>query len=168
MHILVFSLFIFLLKRKAIRVLIEIALYLQISLNNMDICVCMLSCFSSVQHCDPIWPKAHQAPLSMEIFQVRIPEWVAIAFSPGYLPDPEIEPMSLMSPASAGGFFTISATWEAQYLDISTILNLPIHKHRLSFHSFVPSLISSINDLLSVYKFFTSLVKFIIKCFIIF
>ena len=32
---------------------------------------------------------------------------------PEDLPDPEIEPTSLMSPALAGGFFTISATWQA-------------------------------------------------------
>ena len=32
---------------------------------------------------------------------------------PGDLPDPGIEPVSLMSPALAGGFFTTSATWEA-------------------------------------------------------
>ena len=32
--------------------------------------------------------------------------------TPGDLPDPGIEPMSLISPASAGGFFTTSATWE--------------------------------------------------------
>ena len=31
---------------------------------------------------------------------------------PEDLPDPGIEPTSLMSPALAGGFFTISATWE--------------------------------------------------------
>ena len=31
----------------------------------------------------------------------------------GDLPDPGIEPTSLMSPALAGGFFTTSATWEA-------------------------------------------------------
>jgi len=30
--------------------------------------------------------------------------------SPGTLPDPEIEPASLTSPALAGGFFTISTT----------------------------------------------------------
>jgi len=30
------------------------------------------------------------------------------------LPDPGMEPVSLMSPALAGGFFTSSATWEAQ------------------------------------------------------
>jgi len=31
----------------------------------------------------------------------------------GNLPDPGIEPPSLVSPALAGGFFTTSATWEA-------------------------------------------------------
>ena len=31
----------------------------------------------------------------------------------GDLPDPGIEPASLISPALAGGFFTTSATWEA-------------------------------------------------------
>ena len=29
------------------------------------------------------------------------------------LPDPEVEPVSLVSPALADGFFTTSATWEA-------------------------------------------------------
>ena len=38
---------------------------------------------------------------------------------PGNLPDPGIEPMSLMSPASAGGFFTTSATWEAPKMLLS-------------------------------------------------
>ena len=33
--------------------------------------------------------------------------------SPGDLPDPGIEPMSLESPALAGRLFTTSATWEA-------------------------------------------------------
>ena len=31
---------------------------------------------------------------------------------PGDLPNPGIEPASLMSPALAGGFFTASSTWE--------------------------------------------------------
>ena len=31
---------------------------------------------------------------------------------PGDLPNPGIEPTSLMSPALAGGFFTTGATWE--------------------------------------------------------
>ena len=36
---------------------------------------------------------------------------------PGNLPKPGIEPTSLMSPALTGGFFTTSATWEAQWSD---------------------------------------------------
>ena len=35
--------------------------------------------------------------------------------SSGDLPNPGIEPMSLVSPALAGGFFTTRATWEAQH-----------------------------------------------------
>ena len=31
---------------------------------------------------------------------------------PGVLPNPRIEPMSLVTPALAGGFFTTSTTWE--------------------------------------------------------
>ena len=39
----------------------------------------------------------------------------SLSFPPqGDLPDPGIEPGSLMSPAVASEFFTISATWEAQ------------------------------------------------------
>ena len=34
--------------------------------------------------------------------------------SPGYLPDPGVEPSSLMPSALAGKFFTSSATWEAR------------------------------------------------------
>ena len=34
---------------------------------------------------------------------------------PGYLPDPGIKAASLMSPALAGRFFTISATWEVLF-----------------------------------------------------
>ena len=43
------------------------------------------------------------------ILQARILEWVAIA-SPGYLPNPGIEPTSRMSPALAA---TTSEAWEA-------------------------------------------------------
>ena len=34
---------------------------------------------------------------------------------PIYLSDPGIKPLSLVSPALAGGFFTTGPTWEAQY-----------------------------------------------------
>ena len=40
--------------------------------------------------------------------------WSGVPFlPPGDLPDPGIEPAPLTSPALAGAFFTISATWEA-------------------------------------------------------
>ena len=39
------------------------------------------------------------------------------ALLPGDLPNPGIKPTSLMSPASAGGFFTTSATWEEPTLE---------------------------------------------------
>jgi len=54
---------------------------------------------------------------------------------PGDLPNPGIEPMSLMSPALADMFFTISATWEApiefqsyKFIKISKLPILPIPK----------------------------------------
>ena len=47
------------------------------------------------------------------IFQKRILEWGAIPYSEGS-PGSRIEPVSLVSPALAGGFFTMGATWEAQ------------------------------------------------------
>ena len=79
---------------------------------------CVLSHFSSVQFFGPPLAVAHQAPLS-------------VGFSPypppGDLPDPGIEPVSLMSPVLAGRFFITSATWEApcisgQHFKYSVIL----------------------------------------------
>ena len=53
---------------------------------------------------------AHQGPLSMGFSRQEY--WIGLSFpSPGHLPDPGIEPVSS---ALAGGYFTISATWEAQ------------------------------------------------------
>ena len=38
--------------------------------------------------------------------------WSGLQLStPKYLPDPGVDPTSLVSPALAGGFFTTSATW---------------------------------------------------------
>ena len=61
--------------------------------------------------CDPI---EYSLPGSsvLGILQARILEWVDMPSSRD-LPYPGIELVSLMSPASAGGFFTTSATWEA-------------------------------------------------------
>ena len=38
--------------------------------------------------------------------------------TPGDLPNPGIEPASLVSPALAGSFFTTSATWEAPFVSL--------------------------------------------------
>ena len=55
--------------------------------------------------CDLMDYIACQAPLSMEFFRQEY--WSGLPFSsPGNLPDPGIEPMSLASPVLAGGFFT--------------------------------------------------------------
>ena len=78
----------------------------------LEIYVCMLSHFSHVQFFATPWTVACQDPLSMGNLQARILVWVAM-FSPRGSSEPETEPASLMSPALAGRFFTISANWKA-------------------------------------------------------
>ena len=51
------------------------------------------------------------------ILWVRLLEWVAIPFS-----RESSQPGSLMSPTLAGGFFTISAIWEAPYISVCVCL----------------------------------------------
>ena len=70
-----------------------------------------LCSFSRAQLCMTPWTVAHQAPLSMGFSRQEY--WSGVPFlTPGDLPDSGIEPASLVSPALAGGFFTMSATWE--------------------------------------------------------
>ena len=74
------------------------------------------------------WTVACQAPLSMGFFS-RQEYWSGLPCPPpGDLPDPRIEPLSLMSPAWADGFFTTSATWEAL-----KVIHLYVYSH-LYFH----------------------------------
>ena len=74
--------------------------------------VSVLSRFSRVRLFATVWTVARQAPLSMGFSRQEY--WSGLPFaSPGDLPDPGIKPASLMSPTLAGGFFTISTTWEA-------------------------------------------------------
>ena len=80
--------------------------------NILNQVLCMLSRFSLVQLFATLWTVAGQTPLSIGFSRQEY--WSGLpCLPPGALPDPEIEPMSLMSPALAGGFFTTSATWEA-------------------------------------------------------
>ena len=87
-------------------------------------CACMLSHFSHFQFSATLWTIACQAPLFMGFSRQEY--WSGLLCpSPGDLPDPGIKPMSLMSPALAGGFFATSATWEAHlfsYPSLNTIL----------------------------------------------
>ena len=51
------------------------------------------------------WTVAHQAPLSMGFSRQEY--WSGLpCLSPRDLPDPGVEPMSFLSTALAGGFFT--------------------------------------------------------------
>ena len=61
------------------------------------------------------WAVARQAFLSMEFSGQEY--WSGLLCPPsGGLPNPGIEPVSLMSPVLAGGFFTTSPTREAQQM----------------------------------------------------
>ena len=79
----------------------------------------MLSHFSHVRLFAILWTIAHQASLSMGFSRQEY--WSGLQYPPpGDLPDLGTEPLSLMSPALAGGFFISSATWEAENKATST------------------------------------------------
>ena len=68
------------------------------------VCVCVFA-LSCVQLFVPPWTAAHQAPLFMEFS--RHEYWSGLLVpSPGDLPDPGVEPLSLVSLALVGEFFT--------------------------------------------------------------
>ena len=63
---------------------------------------CVLSCFSCVRLCVTLWTVAYQAPLNTGFSRQEY--WSGLPWPPpGDLPDSWIEPMSLTSPALAGG-----------------------------------------------------------------
>ena len=69
------------------------------------------------------WAVAHQAPLSMGF--PRQEHWSGLLFPPpGDLPDPGIEPTSLLFPALAARFLTTSTTWEALIVNSFKVSNL--------------------------------------------
>ena len=71
----------------------------------------MLNCFSHVQFFATLSTAACQTPLCMGFSRQEY--WSGFPCPPpGGLPSPGIKPMSPMSPALAGWFFTTSATWE--------------------------------------------------------
>ena len=93
----------------------------------------MLSHFSRVQLFVTLWTVVCQAPLSKGFS--RHEYWSGLPCpSPGNLPDPGKESVSLTSHVLAGGFFTIRAIWEAFLTDIlhcsHFLLNLHFHSAR--------------------------------------
>ena len=79
------------------------------------------------------WTVAHQAPLSMEFSRQEY--WSRVPFPPsGDLPDPEIKPVSLRSPALSGRFFTTSAMWEAPGSSLESQITCGYHIFLVSFN----------------------------------
>ena len=77
-------------------------------------CACVKLLQSCLTLCDPM---DCSLPGSSVLGFSRQAYWSGLPGTPsGDLPDPGIEPVSLMSPSLAGGFFTTSATYEAQIL----------------------------------------------------
>ena len=101
--------------------------------------MCVSRTLSCVRLCVTLWTVAHQAPLSMEFS--RLEYWNRLPFPPaGDLPNPGIEPASLMSPALAGRFFTTSATWEAMYIYI--LLQNLLHRKQHDSHQFTCGMVT--------------------------
>ena len=75
----------------------------------------MLSRFSHVPLFATLWIVAHQAPLSMGFSKQEY--WSGLSFPTAQdFPDPEIKPVSIMSPALVGMFFITRATWDDNLL----------------------------------------------------
>ena len=92
-------------------------------------CVCSVA--SVVSDSVILWTVACQAPLSMGFSRQEY--WSRWSCPPPRdLPDPGMEPASLMPPALAGRFFTTSATWEVPKIRIQGSKK-KIRKHLMSF-----------------------------------
>ena len=92
------------------------------------VCVCV---FTPVWLFAIPWSVVHQVPLFMEVSRQEY--WSGLPFpTPRDLPNPGIEPSSLVSPALAGGFFTTNVTWEASVRCRQTSLLL-VSQHKNVF-----------------------------------
>ena len=72
--------------------------YSEISRHRLNLSDCVLS---HVRLFETPWTEARQAPLSRELSRQEY--WNGL---PGDLSDPEVKPLSPVSPALVGGFFT--------------------------------------------------------------
>ena len=88
------------------------SLYLQGPSHGKGVCVLAQS---FVSYSAILWTIAHQALLSMGFSRQEYRSGLPCP-PPGGLPNPGIEPVSLVSPALGGGLFITSATWEGHSL----------------------------------------------------
>ena len=87
---------------QAVQLFITQVMYPTDQHTNLVLCAQLLS---RVQLFATSWTIAHQVPLSMGFS--REEDWSELPFPPpGYLPNSGNDPVSLASPALAGGFFT--------------------------------------------------------------
>ena len=97
------------------------------------------------------WTVARHSPLSMG--SSRREYWSGLPCPPPeYLPKPGIKPASLTSPALAGGFLTIRATWEALSNPGKPFLTAKEHNHHLKQNIRFPFYFT--DNLLSFFFFF--------------
>ena len=80
------------------------------------------------------WITAHQALLSIGFSRQEYLSGLPFP-SPGDLPNPGIEPVSLASPALAGRFFTTGTTWEAIYIYMYTYIYIHTYTHTHTTHT---------------------------------
>ena len=116
---------------------------------NKSMHACVLSHFSHVWLFAILWTIARQASLSIWFSRQ---EYCSILSCPPPegLPDPGIEPTSLMSPALSGRFFTTSAMWET--LPKAQALNTITWKIRASTDEFWGYTIQSVASYTSSIK----------------
>ena len=88
----------------------------------------VLSHFSHVQLFATLWNVACQGPLSIGFLRAKILDWVAV-FSSRESSWPRDRTCVSMSSALAGGFFTTSATWEAQFMSTLYYVFLTDHSY---------------------------------------
>ena len=91
--------------------------------NSLCVCVCVCVSCLVVWLFETPWTVACQASLSRGFSRQEF--WSVLPFPPpGDLPNPGIEPKSLMSPALAGRFFMSSGTWEALRNSLAILKNV--------------------------------------------
>ena len=123
---------------------------------------CVQVCVQSRSHVQLFVPPqtvACQAPLPMEFSRQEY--WSGLPFlTAGDLPNPGIKPMPLASPALAGGFFTISTTWEAHMtVDSSSV---QAHISQVCFFHFLVRILCQVELILNYYINF--ILNYYIKC----